>query len=834
MEAYEPLDLSALCNAGLELVTEGEPPPTGDQTFHGLPFRIGRGARCFLAFGRGSREGRLVIPIDRPARCLIVAHRLLKSRIRTGGPIGECVAEYLFHLTGGDEARVKIRERFEISVVPPSASGSEGRPFLAFGDQKDSLMPRHEGPWEFAGRRQTESVPGTAVGYVLWVWKNPKPDRALEALEVIPAGPGFLIGGITLGYQDEPPISREATRPVILTLPRHEDAEKRFNLEVDVDRGIATYPYPLPEQSAEDFLKDSRKGWGQPQNEKSSPAYVEIAAIPSATVQVKQGRELLGAVKWGKLEEKGRLDPTPRLSVRVVEGGRNWVHTRVVDDETGEPVPCRVHFRSPEGIPYAPHGHHAHVNSDMGTWHIDVGGDVRLEQITYAYIDGTCQGWLPRGEVLVDVARGYEYEPLRTKVQVKPGQRALELRLKRWCHMNRDGWFSGDSHVHFLSTQGSHTEAQGEDLNVVNLLPSQWGSLFTNTEEFTGRESVSPDGSSIVYVGSENRQHFLGHLILLGLKDVVMPWCSDGPSEAELGGTLEVTMSDWADQCHAQGGTVIIPHLPSPNGEPAALIATGRADAVEMLRHGIYNHLEYYRYLNNGYKLPLVGGTDKMSSDTPVGIYRTYVYIPPDEPFTYETWCRNVAAGRTFHSGGPILKFSVDGHQVGDVVALPGNGGTVEVSAEAESILPIHALEIVQEGRVVAASNEAAGARKLSLNAKVKVGGHSWLAARCGGPGYTVSVPHLDSWGRGIMAHTSPVYIACGGEWWMFNQAGAEYMLTLVDGCISYIRQTSRQHRPGEVTHHHGEEDHRAYLERPFVEARAAIHRRMHHYGIPH
>ena len=834
MEAYEPLDLSALCNAGLELVAEGEPPPTGDQTFHGLPFRIGTGARCFLAFGRGLREDRLVIPINRPARHLIVAHRLLKSRIRTGGPIGECVAEYLFHLRGGDEARVKIRERFEISVVPPNASGGEGRPFLAFGDQKDGLMPRHEGPWELAGRRQTESVPATALGYVLWVWENPKPDRTLETLEVIPAGPGFLIGGITLGNQDEPPISREATRPVILTLPRHEDAEKRFNLDVDVDRGIATYPYPLPEQSAEDFLKDSRKGWGQPQNEKSSPAYVEIAAIPSATVKVKQGEDLLGAVKWGELREKGRLDPSPRLSVRVVEGGRNWVHTRVVDDETGKPVPCRVHFRSPEGIPYAPHGHHAHVNSNMGTWHIDVGGDVRLEQITYAYIDGTCQGWLPRGEVLVDVARGYEYEPLRTKVTVKPGQRAIELRLKRWCHMNRDRWFSGDSHVHFLSTQGSHTEAQGEGLNVVNLLPSQWGSLFTSTEEFTGRESVSPDGSSIVYVGSENRQHFLGHLILLGLKDVVMPWCSDGPGEAELGGTLEVTMSDWADRCHAQGGTVIIPHLPSPNGEPAALIATGRADAVEMLRHDIYNHLEYYRYLNTGYRLPLVGGTDKMSSDTPVGIYRTYVQIPPDEPFTYETWCRNVAAGRTFHSGGPILKFSVDGHQVGDVVALPGNGGTVEVSAEAESILPIHTLEIVQEGRVVAASNEAAGARKLSLNAKVKVGGHSWLAARCGGPGYAASVPHLDSWGRGIMAHTSPVYIACGGEWWMFNQAGAEYMLTLVDGCISYIRQISRQHRPGEATHHHGEDDHRAYLERPFLEAREAIHRRMHRYGIPH
>src|SRR5437764_5555183 len=155
----------------------------------------------------------------------------------------------------------------------------------------------------------------------------------------------------------------------------------------------------------------------------------------------------------------------------------------------------------------------------------------------------------------------------------------------------------------------------------------------------------------------------LGHLTLLGLKKPVMPWCTDGPSEAEMGGTLEVTMSDWADRCHEQGGTVILPHLPNPNGEPVALIATGRVDGVEMIRHAPYNHLEYYRYLNCGYRLPLVGGTDKMSSEVPVGLYRTYVYVPPDEEFTYDTWRRNLTAGRTFVSGGPILWFSVEGAQ---------------------------------------------------------------------------------------------------------------------------------------------------------------------------
>ena len=79
--------------------------------------------------------------------------------------------------------------------------------------------------------------------------------------------------------------------------------------------------------------------------------------------------------------------------------------------------------------------------------------------------------------MIVDAARGYEYEPLRTKVEIKPGQRELTLRLKRWCNMNAERYFSGDTHVHFLSTQGAHTEARGEDLNVVNLLLSQWSFL---------------------------------------------------------------------------------------------------------------------------------------------------------------------------------------------------------------------------------------------------------------------------------------------------------------------------------------------------------------------
>jgi hypothetical protein len=507
-----------------------------------------------------------------------------------------------------------------------------------------------------------------------------------------------------------------------------------------------------------------------------------------------------------------------QVSFELVEGGRNWVHVRVVDDATGRPVPCRVHFRSAAGIPYQPHGHHNHVTQNLDSWHYDVGGDVRLGQRTFAYIDGTCQGWLPRGDVVVDVARGFEYEPLRQTVRIERGQRDLTLRIGRVADMASEGWWSGDSHVHFLSTPGAQLEQKGEDLRVVNLLQTQWGALFTNTEDFSGRPSMVDGGGYVTYVGQENRQHALGHMVLWDLKEPVMPWCSDGPDEAELGGALDATLSDWADRTHAQGGTVVAAHFPHPNGEPAVLVATGRADAVEMLTHSDDGMLEYYRYLNSGYRLPLVGGTDKMSSAVPVGLYRTYARL--DEEFSYEAWCRAVRSGRTFLSGGPLVTLSVDGCEPGGTVELSGPG-TVSVHAAVRSIFPLHSLEVVRNGEVVTRA-EANGGRQAEINEELRIGENSWIACRAFGVDY-----HLDEWERQVFAHTSPVYLACGGgDWTMTNPEGIRYMRTLVEGAREYVRHTAVRRSDQLTTHHHGEADHLAWLERPFAEALRALDER--------
>ena len=205
MDAYEPLDLSHVYNAGLDVLGENRRAPVGTQSFHGLPFVIGNAEgdaeHCFVGSGEGLGETQR-IPISKTARNVIVLHRLLTSDVMDNGPLGVPVADYQFH-QGDDVTTAHIQERFEIATVP-NAGGS---PFLSYPDQKDGLHPRYEGAWSDAGRRQTEAARGSSRGYVIWVWQNPEPEKVIDALEIVPAGPPFVIAAITLGHADEFPIS---------------------------------------------------------------------------------------------------------------------------------------------------------------------------------------------------------------------------------------------------------------------------------------------------------------------------------------------------------------------------------------------------------------------------------------------------------------------------------------------------------------------------------------------------------------------------------------------------------------------------------------------------
>jgi hypothetical protein len=166
------------------------------------------------------------------------------------------------------------------------------------------------------------------------------------------------------------------------------------------------------------------------------------------------------------------------------------------------------------------------------------------------------------------------------------------------------------------------------------------------------------------------------------------------------------------------------------------------------------------------------------------------------------------------------VTLSVDGCEPGGTVELSGPG-TVSIHAAVRSIFPLHSLEVVRNGEVVARA-EANGGRQAEINEELRVGENSWIACRAFGVDY-----HLDEWERQVFAHTSPVYLACGGgDWTMTNPEGIRYMRTLVEGAREYVRHTAVRRSDQLTTHHHGEADHLAWLERPFAEALRALDER--------
>jgi hypothetical protein len=103
--------------------------------------------------------------------------------------------------------------------------------------------------------------------------------------------------------------------------------------------------------------------------------------------------------------------------------------------------------------------------------------------------------------------------------------------------------------------------------------------------------------------------------------------------------------------------------------------------------------------------------------------------------------------------------------------------------------------------------------------------GPGWICARVGGGGPDHLTQTRDALRRSIMAHSSPVYVACGEQQTPADRDALLEMLALIERGRSYVESRAAAAEP-DVLHHHGG-DHREFLLRPFDEARAAVKGRL-------
>jgi len=820
--------------------------PTGSQNFRGIPFLLGDGGakeKSWLLLssnpGQSSTES-LVIPVGRQASfiCLAAFCDWDKNETPTIGTgpemmekVGQLLAEAILVYEDGSEFLLPIRRRFEVNE--PSVPWGH----LSFASEPHILdRPRKLTEPLARGTEWGELQPGAIDNHypsgsdgrslgIVWICalKNPEPTRQLTSLRFrSKSADPLIICGLTLFHGQESPLRFERLTLYRLSLPEA-SGEDQERWHVTVDIGVVARIHVLQDFDREAWLSASNKGLGESARSPRGARnlFVEVTAAPDATLSLydsKSGQrydfELRKAVPGREMEGQ-----PAGARIEILEREKVWLHGKTVDAATQRPVPVRLAFRSNEGRYIAPYGHRTEIND---AWFQDYGADVKLMDTSFAYVDGTFQAELPVGDLYVEMTKGFEYEAVRRKLKIEPGQRELKLEIARFADLRSQGWVTADTHVHFLSPTTAILEGQAEGLNLINLLAAQWRDLFTNVGDLSEGSLTSRDGETMVWVGTENRQHILGHLALLGSHgDPVFPMSASGPEESYLGDPLWTSLAEWADACRKREGLVVGAHFPYPTGEIAADIALGKIDALELYPRADYfnglPYLDWYRYLNCGYRLPAVGGTDKMGAYMPAGANRTYAYLGQNH-FSFDNWAKAVRLGNTFVTSGPLLFFHAEGHPPGSEIMLPPGGGTLEVHAEAKSFVPIHRMDIVLNGQVVASREHREGVREMSLKEKVRVKGPAWLAARCGS-----LTERTTRWNFRISAHTSPVYLCVAGQE-LFSVPVASYMLTLIDGAQSWVESLAIQPDPERLER----------VRKVFEHARAKLHSRLHQHGIEH
>ena len=547
----------------------------------------------------------------------------------------------------------------------------------------------------------------------------------------------------------------------------------------------------------------------------SSAAVVEYAAHPGAVLYVGQpGGDPLEIV----LED---MD----AGVVSIAPAHRPVRVKVMDKVSRDPVGVRIHFHGESGEYLPPKGYHRKVNT---SWFEDNYGEFANGANQYAYIRGECVVDLPLGRVYVEITRGYEITPIRESFDVTGETDELRFELERVLDWRRRGWVSADTHVHFLSPSTAVLEGEAEDVNVVNLLASQWGEMFSNVGDFDGVTNHTNtlsgnNGEFLTRVGTENRMQILGHISLLGYSgEMIHPLCSGGTSESALGDFQEVTMADWAERCIAQKGLVVMPHAPLPQCERVADVVLDVVNAIEFMTFTPYDAqllpyavADWYRFLNAGYHLPVVGGSDKMSASALLGGIRTYTYLD-DREFTYENWMEATRGGHTFVTVGPLVDMKVEGASPGSIVKLSDNGGTVTVDWTVSSVrVPIRAVEVVMGGRVVGAERFDA-VMNSEGSIEVSVESSDWIAVRVRG-GYN------DDTGQKLAAHTSAVQVLTGSKP-VYQQEDAVEMLKQIEGSIAYVDTIAS--RP--------DADRYRKMRMTLESAYKRLHARMHENGVFH
>lgn len=417
----------------------------------------------------------------------------------------------------------------------------------------------------------------------------------------------------------------------------------------------------------------------------------------------------------------------------------------IVDADTNRPVDAKVHVLSSQGAFVSPPEAILKVGAGPRFFYAHDGFEVDL----------------PIGQADVVVERGTEYAPLRTTVDIPTeGIISVDLELSRWTNLPDQGWYPGNTHIHYDENERRPDErlrfdsvVEDYSVMVISVLTRRDLAYATNTYPI-GLFTDLSTAHHVTDVGEESRHNEVswkigyGHVMFINIRNLVDP-VSRGTLVSDL--DPDYPPLCWAcDDAREQGGVVIWCHNGQGMEAPVAA-ALGKLDAFNLFDPMWIDpeYRLYYHLLNSGIRLPASTGTDWFVCSS------NRVYVGSSADFSYDSWLAGLKRGSTFITNGPALFLDVGGSPVGSVVEVASGAISAECTVRWESHYPVDLVELVINGRVAASANSVDRERAGMWETAVQISHDSWIAARLWGRA-------RNSFDHAIYAHTSPVYVDVG------------------------------------------------------------------------
>jgi hypothetical protein len=450
------------------------------------------------------------------------------------------------------------------------------------------------------------------------------------------------------------------------------------------------------------------------------------------------------------------------------------LHGLILDQQSQQQIHAKVHVLDSGGRPAFPEGAILKQGPGLGGF----------------YSSGEFVVDVPAGYTTLIVEKGTEFCPYRRDIVVN-SYRATEIviSLERWSDLSQEGWYPGNTHIHYNENEDRSDERLRMDPLVHDLHSTalshlqRWEIPYASNKYPLGLLEDFSSKDKVVCCGQENRHNIkdwevgYGHILLLGINSPILPM-SRGLLVDKKSPDYPPLCNDF-DRSKSQGGVNIWCHNGMGMEAPVAAIL-GKIDAFNLFDPFLYSPEGYqvwYDLLNSGCRLPASTGSDWFICSN----NRVYVHL--QKAFSYENWLKGLKLGRTFITNGPNLLFSIDEYLPGDSFNVT-DGQKLAVHIEWRWHQPIELVEVLWNGKVIESKILEAEMTCDEWEMDLTAQEDGWMAVRA-------SSSQRDSFYQPIFAHTSPIWVQTGKKSKTLNESINKCM-DKINNSLEWIKSSAK------------------------------------------